>query len=76
MNVRELIEHLSKLDPELEVYTAIDAEGNGYNSLYYTPGIMFAPKFPNMYRLDEVFDEDDIEDSGYELEELTRIVVI
>lgn len=76
MNVRELIEHLSKLDPELEVYTAIDAEGNGYNSVHYTPGIMFTPIEDKPYRLDEVFDEDDIEDSGYELDELMQIVVI
>lgn len=40
MNVGELIEELSKLDPELKVLTAVDDEGNGYREhIWITPGI-------------------------------------
>lgn len=37
MKVKELIEHLQKMDPEAEVYTAIDDEGNGFRQLFYAP---------------------------------------
>lgn len=41
MIVRELIEELSKLNPELQVITAIDDEGNGYREhIWITPGIV------------------------------------
>ena len=76
MNVRTLIEHLSKLDPELDVYTAVDAEGNSYNQVYFEPSVMFSPRDTNMHRIEEVFSEEDIEDSGYDVEDLVQVVVI
>lgn len=44
MNVRELIKHLNDLPGNLQVYTAIDAEGNGYNSFEWAPTVMYADK--------------------------------
>jgi len=35
MKVKELIEKLKVIDGELEIYLQKDAEGNGYESLYY-----------------------------------------
>lgn len=37
MIVKELIEHLQKLDQDAVVLTAVDDEGNGYNKVYYVP---------------------------------------
>jgi hypothetical protein len=38
MKVKELIEELSKLDPESQVILQKDAEGNGYSPLYAVDG--------------------------------------
>lgn len=40
--VGNLIEALQELDQYLEVITAKDDEGNGYNSLYFAPTVMYA----------------------------------
>lgn len=37
MKVKALIEALQKLDPEAEVFVAVDDEGNGYRQLQYEP---------------------------------------
>jgi hypothetical protein len=78
MNVRELIEELSKLDPDLEVFSAADSEGNYYNRVYYSPTVMVTPIGESRSRIDEVYndDPDELEDSGYEPDDLMRIVVI
>lgn len=34
VTIKELIEHLQQFDPEMEVITAKDEEGNGYNNIY------------------------------------------
>lgn len=78
MRVKELVEALLKLDQELEVYTAADSEGNYYNQTYYEPTVMVTPISESSYRIDEVFndDPDELEDTGYEPDQLKRIVVI
>lgn len=76
MKVKTLIEHLSKLDPEMDVYTAKDAEGNGYNQVYFEPTVMLTPTNDEKHYVDEVFNEEDLNDCGYDEDELTRIVVI
>jgi len=76
MKVKELIEHLQKLDQDLEVYTAKDAESNGYNSVYYEPGVLWA-RGDKDYDI-EVCGEEDLE-SEYdedERKEFRQIVVI
>lgn len=41
MTVEELIGHLKELPQDLQVITAKDAEGNGYNVLYYVPSVVY-----------------------------------
>lgn len=78
MKVRELVASLLALDQELDVYTAADSEGNYYNQTYYEPTVMVTPITESSHRIDEVFndDPDELEDSGYEPDQLKRIVVI
>lgn len=77
MKVRELVEHLLKLDQELEVYTAIDAEGNGYNSVYFEPSVSYAANINGRSREIEVFNDlEEAEDGGYDEDDLTQIVII
>lgn len=75
MTVAELIEHLSKLNPNLDVYTAIDSEGNGYNSVYYAPSECFAT-IDN--REVTVYSEEDFDDNviGFGRDDCIKIVVI
>jgi hypothetical protein len=69
--VKEVIAKLSEFDPELEVITAKDDEGNGYNTVCADwIGIL-------VYDGDDAFDEADLDDdievdtSGYR-----KVVVI
>lgn len=41
MNVGELKEALNEFPDDLEIITARDEEGNGYNRLYYFPSIVY-----------------------------------
>ncbi len=76
MKVKDLVKHLLQLDQELEVYTAGDSEGNSYNSVYFEPTVMYAANAGGNDRHMEVIDESDLEDCGYDEDELTQIVVI
>jgi len=82
MKVKELVESLLEIDQELEVYTAIDDEGNGYNHLHYHPGVFKARKDElEDHRLDSVYTEEDLASEiaeGYidEDDEFVDIVVI
>lgn len=77
MNVRELIEKLKLLDQDLEVYTAIDEEGNGYNSVYFDPTVMWArgERDADMEVSSEENFEDDYPDEE-DRDEFRKIVVI
>jgi len=75
MKNRELIEHLQKLDPEMVVYTAIDAEGNGYNEVYFEPTVMVAVKTNHGVEIMND-DEDELDDSGYDESDFQRVIVI
>ncbi len=58
MKVKELIEELAKLNPELDVVTSIDDEGNGYREhIWITVGHV------------QRYDEWEIEFSPYERDE-------
>ena len=41
MNVKELLDQLSNIDPESTVFLQVDAEGNGYNELMIADGNAF-----------------------------------
>ena len=77
MTVQELIEKLKKFPPEMEVWTAIDDEGNGYNELSYDPTVMVTP-IDSKYRTDEMLNDDpgELEESGYDPDELKRVIVL
>lgn len=64
MKVRELIEELKAIDPELEVYLQIDQEGNGYNKVRGAdPDVIFVSN-------EEVYDASlSAEDNGFDEEE-------
>lgn len=82
MKVKELVESLLEIDQELEVYTAIDDEGNGYNHLHYHPGVFKVRKEDaSDYRLDAIYTEEDLaseieEGNIDEDDEFVDIVVI
>lgn len=76
MTVAQLIEHLSKLKPDLEVYTAIDDEGNGYNEMYFEPTVMlmrYDGRDAEMYSTEDL---DDLEADGVDISELVEVVVL
>lgn len=79
MLVKELIKELLEMDQELEVWTAKDPEGNGYNPLYYSPTVMYTYKDDedfidgsNMIGAQEVDDEE----FGIPLDERKAVVVL
>ncbi len=77
MNVRELIEQLSQLDPELPVVKQKDAEGNGYHHLdgVDDDGFVLTEELTQQYSL-EVLTKEDCEDMGYEPSEVTQVCVL
>ena len=46
---------------DLPLYTADDAEGNGYTAVYYSPGVVYTEIAAN--RLDSVYSEYDLKDA-------------
>lgn len=53
MKLKQYIEELQKLYDEhgdLVLYSAIDDEGNGYNQVYYGPGVRLLPSHEEEYR--------------------------
>lgn len=77
MTVAELIGHLEKFPGDLEVMTAIDAEGNGYNPLYYHPILSKWDEDSQMMGIVELTDE--LRASGYTEEDIPengKIVVV
>lgn len=77
MKNRELITLLQRMDPELETFTAIDAEGNGYNPVYFDPEVMVAVLNDEGKVIDVLNDDQmELEDSGYDESQFKRIIVI
>ena len=68
MNVKDLIEKLSTLNPMLPVWVAEDAEGNGFEDLNFV-----RTESVNLYDY-SVVHEDDVDD--YEEGVLTEAVVL
>lgn len=57
MNIKELIEQLSGLDPELEVFVSRDPEGNGFETLYTIEELYRTPD-------NDMYSEEDMLESG------------
>ena len=79
MKIKELIEQLQGLDPELEVYVAADAEGNSFNRCggaweYYTESD------EGDYSIEHVFSDeqeiDDFFDGEFEPAECRKVAII
>lgn len=72
--VSELIEELKEIletEGDLEIYTAVDAEGNGYNQLHYAPTAMYREKGDDyrpgfMYNIDELHEDHQDDPEGWE----------
>lgn len=60
---------------DLEVYSAIDDEGNGYNLVSYSPVIGYTEYDIRGYT-DSVFFEDNKEDMLFDISEYKQIVVL
>jgi hypothetical protein len=77
MNVGELLGMLRKFPPEMEVWTAIDAEGNGYNEMYYEPTVMVTP-LDSKYSTDQMYNDEpgELEDCGLDPDEIKRVLVL
>jgi hypothetical protein len=59
MTVEQLIEHLKKFDPYMEVWTAIDDEGNGFNTVRYEPEERMIPEDETYYS-EEAWEYEDL----------------
>lgn len=79
MKVRELIEALSKQNPDDLVVLSQDAEGNGYSSVWDLAVSYVEPDYTGG-RLEGVLSAEDIEDDSDEdygeLDDYTRVVTI
>lgn len=74
MKISEMIENLEAVmaaNGDIEVWYAVDDEGNAYHPIYYSPSVYYV----NQY--DEVFQEEDLEDEDPEdIAELTQICIV
>ena len=74
MKISEMIENLEAVmaaNGDIEVWYAVDDEGNAYHPIYYSPSVYYV----NQY--DEVFQEEDLEDEDPEdIVELTQICIV
>lgn len=70
MKVREVIEKLQAVDPELDVWVAEDEEGNGFNKLW---SVDVCDACPTYYGID-IIHPDDLGD--YNPEDLIKVVVL
>jgi hypothetical protein len=77
MKVKELIESLSEMDPDLDLWCASDDEGNSYNEMHFGPVVRYVPK-GSEWRTDEAWTEEDlIEEHGKDaLKEYTRVCLL
>ena len=60
MTLKTYIEELTELLGEVgdvDLYTAIDEEGNGYNKVCFSPGISYLSPYENQHRPDYLIPE-------------------
>lgn len=74
MKISEMIENLEAVmleNGDLEVWYAVDDEGNSYHPIYFEPSVYYA----NQYG--DVFQDEDLEDEDPEdIAELKRICIV
>lgn len=72
MKIKELIELLQKQDLEMEVFTSIDSEGNGYHSVNdYSYGFL-----EDLEECQDMLCEEDFEDNEYDINDFTKVFVL
>ena len=76
MKVEELIKYLQKMPKDLVVYTAIDAEGNGYNETYFAPTIMWKLKDGGDFTDVINAEQEELDDLELTQDDVDEIVVI
>lgn len=81
MTVKELIEELQKLDPNLRVISPIDDEGNGYRwPRCVSDDAYLLPQDAEEYRPEHVFEASEAEylreDYEIELSEMVRVAYV
>ena len=75
MNVGELKQYLDNFPDDLEVLTARDPEGNGFNRVYYAPAIYWIEANSDKYGyVEHVYSSDDLEELDDALVE-ARLVI-
>lgn len=74
MTVEELIAHLLKLPPDMDIIVASDEEGNDWDDLYYAPSVSWCVEDDTRCGLRPVH-PDDI-GTEYEQDELVQRVVL
>ena len=75
MKVKELMEKLSALDPDMVVVLARDPEGNGFNELQDTNADMFFDGY-NAYLQEDVKYLREEAGGHFPLERFTKVVVL
>lgn len=79
MKVKELIEQLKKLDPELEVVKQKDDEGNGFHLLHTVDTDAYYETSNKSYYLEIYYKEDVkdmIEDYDNTIDDFTQVCVL
>lgn len=81
MKLKEFLENINKRikeDPsllELDLYAAVDDEGNGYNSLGYFPSIRYIDKSECQHRPEYLLAEEEFEDPDYDKEDYKQVLL-
>lgn len=67
MKVSELIDELSKADPNLPVILSCDPEGNGYETLYTVDSEMhWHPQDKEVYSNEDIEDDEEVNTNDFE----------
>ena len=74
MKISEMIKNLEAVmaaNGDIEVWYAVDDEGNAYHPIYYTPSVYYINKY------NEIFQDEDLEGEDPEdIDELTQICIV
>jgi len=80
MKLNELIKYLQEIEktsPNLECYTAIDDEGNGYNKVFYEPSIYFVDKEDIKSNIIEtIYTKEELKEEGESLKDYVKICIL
>ena len=61
MTISEMIKNLEAVmaaNGDIEVWYAVDDEGNAYHPIYFTPSVYYVNQYGDMYQEEDLEDED------------------